>query len=255
MVDAYKCDKCDEGFNLKIKLKRHILTEHEISVQTKNDSPQTNEDKIRLFDELKQKYYEASDSFSHLETKLTTLQGKLKSLTLRNNFKQKKYRGLDDTIGSYEHIEDDDTIPSGWRSSWKKLDFCNKKTKIYWAPNGKFCSSRREAILYMVEQLDSSDDDLLKMKGGLLQEGWTEDKDLAGWYSKRISTSRDKSSKVFISPDFNHFKSPKAVLSHLLKFSSEEEISQVSLSSVVYTDLAIPNLFLVSEIQHQDRRG
>ena len=230
MAVAFKCDKFDESVNQKIKLKRHLLTEHEKTVETNKDSSLTSEEKIRLFDELKEKYLAASDDFSRVSTKLSSLQSKLKSLTLKNKFKQKKYRGLGDTTGSYQHIEDDDTIPSGWKSSWKKLDFCNKKTKIYWAPNGKYCSSRREAILYMREQLNSSEEDVLKMMGGLTQEGWTEDKDMPGWYSKKVSQpSREKSSKVFISPDFNHFKSPKAVLSHMLKFSSEEEISQVSL--------------------------
>ena len=228
MVNAYKCDKCDEGFNLKIKLNRHILNNHRGTAKVDEYDCLTNKEKIRAFDELKQRYHQASEQFSNEETKLSNLQSKLKSLSLKNNFKQKKYRGLDDTTGSYEHIESDDTIPSGWKSSWKKLDFCNKKTKIYWAPNGKFCSSRREAILYMLEHLDSGEEDLVKMKSGLVLDGWKEDRDLAGWYSKRVATSKDKSSKVFISPDFNHFKSPRAVLSHLLKFSSEKEITEVS---------------------------
>ena len=221
----YKCDKCDEGFNLNIKLKKHILADHG---QTDDDLPLTKEEKIKLFDDLKEKYLEASSKCSRLETKFQSLQSKLKSLSLKNNFKQKNYRGLDDTVGSYEHIETDDTIPRGWKSSWKKLDFCNKKSKIYWAPNGKFCSSRREAILYMVEQLRSPAEDVLQMKAGLIQDGWKEDQVLAGWYFRRVNTGKDKSSNVFISSDLNHFKSPKAVLSHLLKFSSEKEISEVS---------------------------
>ena len=224
----YKCDKCDEGFNLNIKLKKHILADHGQTVEADDELPLTKEEKIKLFDDLKEKYLEASDKCSRLETKLHSLQSKLKSLSLKNNFKQKSYRGLDDTVGSYEHIERDDTLPRGWKSSWKKLDFCNKKSKIYWAPNGKFCSSRREAILYMVEQLHSPPEDVLQMKAGLIKDGWKEDKVLAGWYFRKVNTGKEKSSNVFISSDLNHFKSPKAVLSHLLKFSSEKEISEVS---------------------------
>ena len=223
----YKCDKCDEAFNLNIKLKKHILAAHGQTLVAEDDL--SKEEKIKLFDDLKEKYLEASEKCSRLEAKFHNLQSKLKSLSVKNNFKQKNYRGLDDTVGSYEHIETDDTIPNGWKSSWKKLDFCNKKSKIYWAPNGKFCSSRREAILYMVDQLQSPAEDVLKMKAGLIQEGWKEDKVLAGCYFKKVNTGKDKSSNVFISSDLNHFKSPKAVLSHLLKFSSEKEISEVRL--------------------------
>ena len=243
----YKCNKCDKGFNLNIKLKKHILADHGQTVEADDELLLTKEEKIKLFDDLKEKYLEASDQCSRLETKFHSLQSKLKSLSLKNNFKQKNYRGLDDTVGSYEHIETDDTIPTGWKSSWKKLDFCNKKSKIYWAPNGKFCSSRREAILYMVEQLHSPAEDVLQMKAGLLQDGWKEDKVLTGWYFRRVNTGKEKSSNVFISSDLNHFKSPKAVLSHLLKFSSEKEISEVRFSfSLIISKYFLTKLYFSS---------
>ena len=79
----------------------------------------------------------------------------------------------------------------------------------------------------MVEQLHSPAEDVLQMKAGLIHDGWKEDKVLAGWYFRKVNTGKEKISNVFISSDLTHFKSPKAVLAHLLKFSSEKEISEV----------------------------
>ena len=44
----YKCDKCDEAFNLNIKLKKHILAAHGQTLEAEDDL--SKEEKIKLFD-------------------------------------------------------------------------------------------------------------------------------------------------------------------------------------------------------------
>ena len=74
-------------------------------------------------------------------------------------FKQKKYRGLGDTTGSYQHIEDDDLFfaftskTKEWRitkksSIGKKTSYCN--FKAFFPPSRCFAGFRIRITGYLI---------------------------------------------------------------------------------------------------------
>ena len=63
MAVTYSCDNCEKEFNLQIKLKKHIASEHQVkdnkSVDyTDEDLKFTDDEKAQYYDDLKSKYDE-----------------------------------------------------------------------------------------------------------------------------------------------------------------------------------------------------
>ena len=59
------------------------------------------------------------------------------------------------------------------------------KTKSYFAPNGRYCQSRLNALNYMVTELKSSPEDVNLMREALKEAGWREEENLPeGWMVK-----------------------------------------------------------------------
>ena len=88
---------------------------------------------------------------------------------------RKKFKGQDNSKKGYEAIEDDPSLPPGWKSSWRiNNGLCEgTKSKVFWAPNGKFMSSRIAALHYMVSgEISVTQEGLAMMRGAIMEEGW-----------------------------------------------------------------------------------
>ena len=124
----------------------------------------------------------------------------------------------------FELIEDDETIPKGWKSAWRILDGFSKggRVKVFWEPNGKYCPSRVNAISQMISSFGSSQEDLDIMKKTLYEEGWKSNPSLpAGWMFNKSSS---KETKVFVDSKFRYFKNIKTAVKELCSEYSDEEL-------------------------------
>ena len=241
---GFRCEFCSKLFNSRMKLKGHIRLLHQHTQEKKHQEGQftlkldnlSDEEKIATFDKLKQHYSGMMEKGNQVEKRLSNLQERLKKLERKKDFRcrdsglKTKSLGLDEAKGTYDFFEDE-TVPEGWKSCTKEYGgaFSNKKEtsesttvmKKYWAPNGRFCTSRREAILYMKYFLKSSEEDLEKMKDGLLKDGWVKYDIIDGWYSLN---KEGYSGTQFITDKFKHLKSTKVALAYLIKFGSDKNL-------------------------------
>ena len=192
-------------------------------------------DKSALFEKLKKDILKMQQEASILEIKFKSQQDDLKALDATNLFKQtgKKNVHLEDSKGTYDFIDDDPTIPPGWKSCYKQCPetysrfMTFRKMKKYWAPNGKFCSSRRNALQYMVNVLKSSDDDIEQMKKGLEIDGWKKDDKVEGWFYmdlKGINRGKEVMKRQFINPEYSFFMNSKRAIEYLLVKGSDNEL-------------------------------
>ena len=238
---GFCCQVCNKVFNSRMKLRGHERLIH----QQSKDSTQTptlplsldnlsDSQKIEMFDLLKKNLYEKIEESNKVETKLKNLQDNWKKLTNKNEFKGKtgELRSIEESTGTYDFF-DDDTVPKGWKSCTKDygVGFSpNTKKYLYWAPDGRFCRSRRAALLYMSEHLKSSEPDLEIMKDGLIKDGWQEEDVMDGWFHMKIENKNK-----FISNDFRLFRNIKEALEHLIMFRSDKDIEKF-ISRYVKTD-------------------
>ena len=79
MAVSYSCDACDKEFNLQIKLKKHIATEHKV-LNTKTvdymdeEVKFTDDEKAQYYDDLKSKYDEVKKKIKLLQSKCGEIQ-------------------------------------------------------------------------------------------------------------------------------------------------------------------------------------
>ena len=240
MTVIYSCNECGKEFNFRIKLNRHIAIIHG-NQNTNKKEPDflkagvnlTDDEKVAHFDNLREIYFEILEKISSTEEKFDNFQKQLKVLEKsktkpkrkRRSEKLQSFKGFDKFSDKYEDIEDD-TIPEGWKSATKDASGLGKgKTvKLFWAPNGKCCASRRRALYYMAHELKSSREDIEKMSHGLFSEGWKEDPENLpkGWMYK-IEAGPDYRKTLFLSPDFQYCKSTRGVLKILLNTPISDE--------------------------------
>merc|ERR1719319_1477976 len=146
---------------------------------------------------------------------------------------RKSFGGLDNSSGKYEEIPGDPSTPEGWKSAWRTMEGFSQgtRTKSYFAPNGRYCQSRLNALNYMVTELGSSEEDVRLMRAGLMEEGWREDPALPpGWMlgdGKRQGSKEKQTTKRFTSEQYVNLGSVKASVRHLLATSTEAELARV----------------------------
>ena len=92
-------------------------------------------DKFKLFDKLKKDVLDMQRKASDLETRFKSQQDELKARDGKKLFKQigHENRLLEDAKGTYDFIENDPSMPQGWRS-------CNKQypdTSFFGSKNAK----------------------------------------------------------------------------------------------------------------------
>ena len=143
MPERYPCGQCDLDFNFRIKLNRHVQKVHNtrdnISLEPhflNTEITLTIEDKLKYFDELKIKFSEVNNKINNYEKRFEYLQSKLRSLEQfrslpKRKLVKKKFRGSKKATGSYEDIDNDSTIPPGWKSSYKVNDTFDASINLF----------------------------------------------------------------------------------------------------------------------------
>ena len=243
MTIRYSCDKCGKDFNFRIKLNRHIALVHGDGAQDVNNDAKllkedmSDQEKLACFDLLQKKVFDLLDKHANWANKVTHLQEQL-TLLEKGKFKrkykikkkkkhkvevEKSFKGIESYAGEYEIIEHDDSIPKGWRSANKKVQGFTKEgtlMRLFWAPNGRYCASRRSALHYMVHELGSSEEDIHLTRSGLEAEGWYEDKDdlPEGWLCKY-----ECERPYFLSPSYKLCKGFRAAMKIMLNSSVPSE--------------------------------
>ena len=193
----------------------------------------TDDEKLDNFDVLQRDYQEMLTKFANLRKKCDYVDKLVinseytkKKVKSKKNELDKKFPGQAKDSGSFESIEHDDTVPEGWKSSWRLMAGFSKgqKIKVYWAPNERFCSSRVEALNYMLNDLGSCQQDIDVMIKGLEEDGWNSHESLPdGWM---VSLNQSKDTKRFITKDFHFLKNQKLMLKYMSSHCTEEQISK-----------------------------
>ena len=140
----YACDigDCKREFNFRIKLNKHRRLAHAVFPEAAADlepSPITllpptaemlDEEKVKEFDSLLGELQRVAGRLATQERRFKFLQDKLRCLQNKNNartinkykkknYKKYTYKTFGNHNGDYEHIENDTSLPAGWRSSYK----------------------------------------------------------------------------------------------------------------------------------------
>ena len=198
------------------------------------------------FDQLRDKFYlvkEQVDIYSRkcsfLEESLRTLNAKSVTKTKAPRarvYKAKKVVGKENSLGVYEDLVGDPTIPKGWSSAVKTMSEAfgdDVKATVYWAPDGRNCLSRRDALNYMVHRLNSPASEVVMMRQGLLVDGWVELESLPrGW----LAMKKPEGGLKFCTSDYVFCRNPKAALKYMMEKESQEEIAKFVSNHMVKGD-------------------
>ena len=247
---TFSCTACEKEFDMRMKLNRHIAKAHKPTIDFSKAVKLTDDEKEQYFENLREKYIETKTQARHMEMKVKYLESYLKTFNTNqsefdpvkdeNRFDLKKDRrlkkkkkkitkkplGRENSIGSYEDIEGDTTIPEGWKSAIKNsyMPTCQKmiKNKVYWAPDGRYCPSRLQALAYMVSE-DHPKEEVEVMKAGLVGDGWTAFQQLPeGWMAMKESKGLLK----YATSDFLQLRNCRSALKYMLANNTKEEIAK-----------------------------
>ena len=197
------------------------------------------DEKVIFFDDLKNKYDAMLKKFSSFEKKCKYLENQVRALEKgksKAKGKNKKFVGLHNTTATYENIEDDNTLPPGWKASWRLMGEIKPgfKQKVYWAPNGRRCTSRIDAVKRMITEFSSSEEDIGIMKAGLISDGWAPDVNLPdGW----MQQTNKRLGRRFMSKDYDYFKHVKETIKHLSDNYSEEDLVKFLIKFILKSDV------------------
>jgi len=199
------------------------------------------DEKVVFFDDLKDKYDTMLKKFTSFEKKCKYLENQVRSLEKgksKAKGKNKRFVGLHNTTASYENIEDDDTIPPGWKASWRLMGegeiSPGFKQKVYWAPNGRRCTSRIDAVKRMITEFSSSEEDIEIMKAGLIKDGWEPDENLPEGWMHQITK---KLGRRFMSKDYDFFKHIKQAIKHISDNCTDEELVKFLIKFLLKSDV------------------
>ena len=129
-------------------------------------------------------------------------------------------------------------MPEGWKSAIIMMNSFGKmvESQRFLSPDGRFCTSRVEAIKYLLKDGGANHDDLMRMQMGLLQDGWETDENLPlGWFMKpdRCRGKRKEAHYNYLSSDFEYHRSTKAAISHMKATAgfTQEDIDKLILKT------------------------
>ena len=239
--ERFDCAECGMDFNMRMKLNRHIAKIHktEAEIDYVNADELTDEQKETYFDNLREKYFELKDKMTNIDQKYKYLENHLETMvnkTIINISKPNKlrdFKGHANATGNYEHIPEDPTIPPGWKSAFKTcyipahigVPAGTMKMKVYWASNGRYCSSRAQALGYMMSNEDQfRKNDIEKMKEGMMADGWKTIKELPkGWMAMPETSS--KASLKYTTQFGVLLRNARSAVKYMLVNCSDEEIA------------------------------
>ena len=111
------------------------------------------------------------------------------------------------------------------------------KATVYWAPDGRNCLSRRDALNYMVHRLNSPTSEVVMMREGLLVDGWVELESLPqGW----LAMKKPEGGLKFCTSDYVFCRNPKAALKYMMEKESQEEIAKFVSNHMIKGDPIAP---------------
>ena len=232
---------------MRMKLNRHVAKAHKPVLDFSQPVKLTDDEKEQYFDNLKKKYLDVKSQAGHMERKFKYLESYLKtisisqavlepakeeaSLGVKKNRSAKKRKilkpiGRENSTGTYEDIEGDATIPEGWRSAIKNsyMPTCQKmiKNKVYWAPDGRYCSSRMQALAYMVAE-NHSKEQVEEMRAGMVADGWQNYEQLPeGWMAMKESKGLLK----YATSDYLQLRNCRNALKYMLANNTKEDIAR-----------------------------
>ena len=197
-----------------------------------------NEEKMQYFDELKRKYLTMLETYNQVERQLGYLDVEVKGKVKveKRVGAMKNLPGLDITNARYEEIKQDPTVPDGWKCAWRRMEGFSKgkRSRNFWAPNGKFFGSRVSAMRYMVVELGmSKSKDLEMMRAGLFQDEWEEHPCLPkGWLCADEARPGDEEgasplwrSKKFVTDTYYCLRNIRSAIKHMVVHCSEDEMA------------------------------
>ena len=244
----FSCNNCEKEFDMRMKLNRHVAKAHKPVIDFSQPVKLTDDEKEQYFESLREKYLEIKSQAGHMERKFKYLESYLKTirttqadlepvkeesrlkvkrhLTMKKRKMVKKPVGRENSTGTYEDIEGDQTIPEGWRSAIKNsyMPTCQKmiKNKVYWAPDGRYCSSRMQALAYMVAE-NHPKEQVDEMKEGMVADGWQTYQQLPeGWMAMKESKGLLK----YATSDYLQLRNCRNALKYMLANNSKEEIAK-----------------------------
>ena len=193
------------------------------------------EEKVKYFDHLKRKYLTTLEAYNQVERQLGYFGGEVKEKVKVG--KKKSLPGLDITNARYEEIKEDPTVPDGWKCAWRTMEGFSKgkRSRNFWAPNGKFFGSRVSAMRYMVVELGlNKSKELEMMRAGLLQDEWEEHPCLPkGWLCADETKLGDEEetglplwrSKKFVTDSYCSLRNIRSAIKHMVVHCSEDEMA------------------------------
>ena len=196
------------------------------------------EEKLQYFDDLKRKYLTLLETYEQVERQFGNVEGELKGnekVKVQKSIRFKKILpGLDISNARYEEIKEDPTVPEGWKCAWRRLEGFSKgkRSKNFWAPNGKFFASRVSAMRHMVEL--GMNKDLEIMRAGLFDDEWEEHPCLPkGWLCADETKLGDEEetglplwrSKKFVTDSYCSLRNIRSAIKHMVVHCNEEEIA------------------------------
>ena len=114
------------------------------------------------------------------------------------------------TKSNYDWDEKDETVPPGWKTTMVAVNSFGKivMSKRYLSPDGRFCSSRLEALRYMAKERIFSEEDVARMKAGLYLEGWEQDTVHLppDWLVKPDRHKDEDATFNYLTPDFQFLR-------------------------------------------------
>ena len=156
--EQFACTDCDKIFQNNVNLNKHLL-KHSKDKQVdflKPGEQWTEHEKIKYFDTLCFETLEIQKKVSDYEKKCVLLEDKLRQFPVQPTFDKSvrpsdrkdhrseqryKHVGREGCKGMYEDLPEDPSLPEGWTRARQKFSQKfgeNKKTTVYWAPDGRF---------------------------------------------------------------------------------------------------------------------
>ena len=144
----------------------------------------------------------------------------------KEDIRKLRCSGETPTKTQYDWNETDTTVPPGWKSTMITVNSFGKivESKRYLSPDGRFCSSRIDALKYMHRENIFRVEDVAAMKAGLLMEGWEVENMLpAGWLIKPDRHKEEEATFNYLTPDFQFLRSTRSAQAYI---QTSEQYSQ-----------------------------
>ena len=119
---------------------------------------------------------------------------------------------------NYDWDDQDPSVAEGWKTTMITVNSFGKQvlSKRFLSPDGRFCSSRIDALKYMQKEGIFLKKDIERMKLGLLGEDWEIDQLLPpGWYVRPDKHKEEEATFNYLTPDYTFLRSTRASINFM----------------------------------------